>query len=462
MTLPLVFREKNPDGTTNSEWRLDDQPNGVGEPGADLIGDGSTYAPGGAITLQGGSYGCIEFDPLVPQTIPLPVGAVNTAVSFNTNDIYATMAADYTGFATSDSTSNGVDTLNTLTVQITGGSAGVGGLIISVDDNNGPTSDIRTGTIAQGATNTTVELTNFQLIRGINVAISGSTTGGTITFTLSRLQVATMTIKGSAISNFPPIAINSTPQSLDLSAMVNSSVHVTNCILAFSIANMPTNLKIDPTFTINYYDSYHNVLPNSTTRTLSFQNSSEAQVSLTLDPACSSMEFVISQVTLGAVDPNDPITINGNDTLTFGVRPQLTLQSDVQETDVSELDQDMIRDIAFKIRVTNNTRLGYEVNLYLSPNSVPTTDPNAVKLTFRIDPSPTAGQDQITDITTMKLTAQNIEYLTSSSTGKVYTQMEMADLSQGEIQPVPGTWPYLEVRASVTVGVLVNDTTNNQ
>ncbi|HEX3044727.1 MAG TPA: hypothetical protein VHY08_08215, partial [Bacillota bacterium] len=113
--------------------------------------------------------------------------------------------------------------------------------------------------------------------------------------------------------------------------------------------------------------------------------------------------------------------------------------------------------------ITNNTRLGYELNMYLSPNPVPVTDTNAVKLTFRIEPAPIAGVPQQTDITTMKLTAQDMEYLTSSTTGKVYNQMEIIDRSEEKIlpDPDPAKYPYLEVQARVTVSVLVSSQNDN-
>ncbi len=458
-TLPLVIREKKQDGTTNSEFRLDGVPNGKNETGPDLTGDGSAaYAPGGAINLSGGTFGCIETNS-VSQAIPLPTSGtviVNDETTIGNTAIFAAMD-DYFGFRTSNATIRGAETINNLHITISNGSAGAGGLAIQVTDTE---SDIRQAIINQGSNSANIYLTNFELTNGVGITFTGTCDigagGGSITITLSKLQVSNMTIKGHTLDSFPnkTIIVNEEYQ-FDMSELVDSSIYISNCSLTFSISNMPDNLSLGAYFILEAYDSGNHLLYSESHTTpnppLAFQNSSQT-ITLPFNSNYSYLKFKLERIGLEAVDEGRNIIIDGNQAINFTVRPHLTLQSQVQEMEATKVEQSVIQSVSLNLSVINNTRLGLGVKLYLSPLPNPMTDANAVVFNFTVNPAAIPGQALETRHTSLSLTAAQISYLTGSQ--MIYNQFEIVDLSTGKVQVNP--YPFLEIRSSATLEVLIN------
>lgn len=447
-TLPLVVRAKNTDGTSNTELRLDGQANGANEVGIDLTGNGSTtYAPGGEINLTGGTYKCLEISGISQDILGLTTGTINVPpLSIATSSFYNAVS-NYAGFMTSKVIKNdsGV-TVNTIDIQINNGTAGSSGLTVTLNDFG---TDSRSGTISQGATRVSIPITNFNILQGVKLTFTGDlnfSTSGSITIKISKLQISTMIIKGSLFNNFPnkTITVNKT-SSFDMSSLVNGSLNIKDLTLIFRTGSMPDNLKAKVSLELTANG-------NTNPYDLTFQNNTQS-ISLPFNKNYSNLLFNLKTIELSPIDESKDVTIDGTQAINFAVRPQLSLQSKIQQMSVDHIDQSTIQDVAINISAFNNSQVGVGVTVYLSPNANPTSDPNAVKLTFTVNPTTIPGVAQETVITPMHISAQNIVDLTANKI--IYNQFEVQDLSTGTVQKSP--YPYLEVRASATLTILVNN-----
>lgn len=458
VSVPLVMRTKNTDGTTNSEIRLDGSANGLGETiGLNFVGtnlsnfnippaelDGGEF---GYIVIESGvSFGNISLPPL-QGTIPAdyPPAAVDLG--------------DYSGFTLS---SNGFP-YNTITVLISGGTAWTNGLTISF--SNGV--DTRTATIPNGETTVDLSLTNFEITDTLSIQISGdynnSSGTGYVQFSLSELQVSQFNVDGSQLNAVSGDLTFDTSQEIIFPIGRDGTI-IQLSALEFTLEGpeLPENFIGTIDLSLDGQDSSGvSVLDGGAKNYngVTIQRGTPYHLVLTGDineilqnnPA--NLVFKVSAISFSGV-PGQNIIIRNTDKILIRFTPKIgfnSITTAVQSMPFKPMEQNIIKSATLNFDITNNTPLGLTLKAYLAPGPDVKTNPKRIELTLEV-PSSNSGVPK-TVRSSLSITAQQFADLTESET--IYNQFEIVAAATDEsVQADPA--PYLEIRSFAQAELLVN------
>lgn len=465
LTMPLVTRIEE----EGYEIRLGDASNAQGEEGLGLTGK-SLYSyrlepeEGSdsfgwkerldTVEVELGQILDIELHNPDPGTYPVN----NAGVTVELTD------PDFAGVTLSDAYTEGA--LNDITITITNGRAGPGGVrFVLVNYEGGVPGAIVTkddgAEIPEGATTGHLKLNEATIPPNMYITVDGNVeateANARITFTGSNLEIAAVTVDENKLADLYEIEETIDLGTADLGEDL-PEITLKTASLEFTY-DLPDNLRVTAMLKVEGKDNsgvtigsreLAIILPGTE---LQYEFKDELNDILNLKP--SSLAFSLTGVELSPIT-GDTVEVELGKEISFKAIPEVgiaTVITDPEEMEVPEkIRENPLQAFMMYLVVKNTSPAGFDLTVHLSPEPQPVLDSKAVKISLSIAPAE-QGEPGVFDSTNdpIILTTAQLDYLTSGD--RFYNQIEF------ENQSIPGEISnddYIEIRAWAQVDILVN------
>lgn len=465
LTMPLVTRNVE----EGYEIRLGDAPNAQGEEGLGLTGN-SLYSYRLEPEEDSGKFGWEER----LDTVEVELGEVldielhnpgpGTYLVNNTGVTVELTDSDFAGVTLSDAYTEGA--LNDITITITNGRAGPGGVRFTlVNYEGGVPGAIVTkddeAEIPEGATTGHLKLNEATIPPYMYITVNGNVEATApnagITFTGSNLEIAAVTVDKNKLADLYEIEETIDLGEIDLGEDL-PMITLETASFEF-VHDFPDNIQVTANLVVEGRDESGvtmrscNLVVTLPGTEPQYEFKDELNDLLGLRP--SSLAFSLTDIDFSPIT-GDTVEIELGGEISLEVTPEIgfeTITTDPEEMEVPEdIKENPLQAFMMYLVVKNTSPAGFDLTVHLSPEPIPVKDQNAVKIGFSIAPAK-EGEPGVFDNTDAPiiLTNAQLDYLTSGDL--FYNQIEFTNKSE------PGVIlddHYIEIRSWARVDVLVN------
>lgn len=469
LTMPLVARvmeeDENGNPISHSEIRLGNNPNGIGEEGLGLTGKSLSYRLESedlkweerleTVEVELGPILDIDLENPIPGSVSIPPNELGVNVDLTDTD--------FAGVRLSDAYEKGV--WNDITIELTNGSAGPGGLRFSLVNYEGEVAgaEVSEAEILEGDATGHLNLSGKTIPPHMYIKVEGAVeataANAGIKFTGSTLQIAAVKVSKDKLVDLYKVEETIDLGEVDLKED-RPEITLKTASLEF-VHDFPGDIQVTTQLklegrdqfgsTIISHDYFQN-LQGKGTASIEFKN----ELNEILNSPASVLAFEFTEFNLSPAT-SEPVEVELGTTFSLQVIPEIGFEKIItipQNMEVpGEIKENPLQAFMIYLDVKNTSPAGFDLAVYLSPEPVPVDDDDAVKIEFSIEPAK-GDEPGVYDNTSepIILNTKQLNYLTK---GEIfYSQIEFVNKSEEDSTIADDD--YIEIRAWARVDILVN------